>query len=475
MSLAGHAPRALRDRRAARRGRHGRGLPGAGHAARSRRRGQGPVRRRSPASPEARQRFEREARTISQLSHPHICALYDVGDANGGDRVTSSWSCLEGETLAGPAGEGRRSRSSRRCATAIEIADALDKAHRAGHRAPRPQAGQRDADEGGREAARLRPGEGDRRRRRPVERARRCRPTRRRADRARARSSARSSTWRRSSSRAARPTRAATSSRSARCSTRWRRASAMFGDRLRQPLSPVDARSDRGRRVSRAIRMIAGSRRTTSGCSSPRWRTPTAPSAATPQRTRAGRGWLPWVAIVLRRRRRRRRRDVVAPAGPGTRRATPHAVRFAIPPPADGAFYEYFENTGLSRRPPTASQHRLHGAQRRGAVPDLDAACRRAERAGRSPAPRAPRRCSGLPTAARSRSSRRQQTDAGSICRSGAAGVHLRRPRGHRVFRHLGRGRPDSVLVDRRRGHLDRVPAARRHADGGDEARSGAR
>jgi serine/threonine protein kinase len=31
------------------------------------------------ASPESRQRFEREARTISQLSHPHICALYDVG------------------------------------------------------------------------------------------------------------------------------------------------------------------------------------------------------------------------------------------------------------------------------------------------------------------------------------------------------------------------------------------------------------
>ena len=33
------------------------------------------------ASPDARQRFEREARTISQLSHPHICALYDVGEA----------------------------------------------------------------------------------------------------------------------------------------------------------------------------------------------------------------------------------------------------------------------------------------------------------------------------------------------------------------------------------------------------------
>jgi serine/threonine protein kinase len=35
------------------------------------------------SSPEAHQRFEREARTISQLSHPHICALYDVGEAPG--------------------------------------------------------------------------------------------------------------------------------------------------------------------------------------------------------------------------------------------------------------------------------------------------------------------------------------------------------------------------------------------------------
>jgi serine/threonine protein kinase len=31
------------------------------------------------SSPESRQRFEREAKTISALSHPHICALYDVG------------------------------------------------------------------------------------------------------------------------------------------------------------------------------------------------------------------------------------------------------------------------------------------------------------------------------------------------------------------------------------------------------------
>ena len=35
------------------------------------------------ASSEERQRFEREAKTISQLSHPHICALYDVGHQDG--------------------------------------------------------------------------------------------------------------------------------------------------------------------------------------------------------------------------------------------------------------------------------------------------------------------------------------------------------------------------------------------------------
>ena len=43
------------------------------------------------SSPQALQRFEREAKTISQLSHPHICALYDVGIRT--EPSTSSWSC----------------------------------------------------------------------------------------------------------------------------------------------------------------------------------------------------------------------------------------------------------------------------------------------------------------------------------------------------------------------------------------------
>src|SRR5262245_65751614 len=50
------------------------------------------------ASPESRQRFEREARTISQLSHPHICALYDFGRDGGREYLVMEY--LEGQTLA---------------------------------------------------------------------------------------------------------------------------------------------------------------------------------------------------------------------------------------------------------------------------------------------------------------------------------------------------------------------------------------
>src|SRR5262249_20917986 len=45
-----------------------------------------------------KQRFEREARTISQLNHPHICVLYDVGSQDGVDYLVME--CVEGETLA---------------------------------------------------------------------------------------------------------------------------------------------------------------------------------------------------------------------------------------------------------------------------------------------------------------------------------------------------------------------------------------
>src|SRR4030095_17009134 len=50
------------------------------------------------SSPELRQRLEREAKTISQLSHPHICMLHDVGHQDGTDYLVMEF--LEGDTLA---------------------------------------------------------------------------------------------------------------------------------------------------------------------------------------------------------------------------------------------------------------------------------------------------------------------------------------------------------------------------------------
>jgi len=70
-----------------------------------------------------RARFEREARTISSLNHPNICALYDVGD----DYLVME--LLEGENLAERIARGSLP-IEQILRTGIEIADALDKAHR---------------------------------------------------------------------------------------------------------------------------------------------------------------------------------------------------------------------------------------------------------------------------------------------------------------------------------------------------------
>ena len=89
------------------------------------------------SSPEGRQRFEREAKTISQLSHPHICALYDVGNQDGVEYLVMEY--LEGETLTDRLAKGPLpTEQLLRCG--IEIADALDKAHRQGivHRDLKP-------------------------------------------------------------------------------------------------------------------------------------------------------------------------------------------------------------------------------------------------------------------------------------------------------------------------------------------------
>ena len=54
--------------------------------------------------PEARQRFEREARTISSLSHPNVCHLYDVDLQGGTGYLVMEY--LEGETLASRLSKG---------------------------------------------------------------------------------------------------------------------------------------------------------------------------------------------------------------------------------------------------------------------------------------------------------------------------------------------------------------------------------
>ena len=88
-------------------------------------------------SPELRERFEREARTIASLNHPHICTLYDVGHQDGTDFLVMEY--LEGETLAQRLIKGPLP-LDQVLQYAIEIADALDKAHRKGvtHRDLKP-------------------------------------------------------------------------------------------------------------------------------------------------------------------------------------------------------------------------------------------------------------------------------------------------------------------------------------------------
>jgi Tol biopolymer transport system component len=89
------------------------------------------------SSAEVRQRFEREAKTISQLSHPHICALYDVG--REGETEYLVMELLEGETLAARLARGALA-PEQTLRYGTEIADALDKAHRQGivHRDLKP-------------------------------------------------------------------------------------------------------------------------------------------------------------------------------------------------------------------------------------------------------------------------------------------------------------------------------------------------
>jgi len=89
------------------------------------------------ASPEFRARFEREAKTVSSLNHPHICTLFDVGREGDTDYLVME--LVEGETLA-----QRLEKGALPAADVLrfggQIADALDRAHRAGvvHRDLKP-------------------------------------------------------------------------------------------------------------------------------------------------------------------------------------------------------------------------------------------------------------------------------------------------------------------------------------------------
>jgi serine/threonine protein kinase/Tol biopolymer transport system component len=86
---------------------------------------------------EMKSRFDREAQTIAGLNHPHICVLHDVGHQDGTDYLVMEY--LEGQTLAQRLEKGALPLDEA-LKIAIEIADALDKAHRQGvvHRDLKP-------------------------------------------------------------------------------------------------------------------------------------------------------------------------------------------------------------------------------------------------------------------------------------------------------------------------------------------------
>ena len=89
------------------------------------------------STPQARERFEREAKAISSLNHPHICTLHDVGQQDGIDYLVMEY--LEGQTLADRLKKGPLP-LEQVLQLAIQITSALDAAHRHGviHRDLKP-------------------------------------------------------------------------------------------------------------------------------------------------------------------------------------------------------------------------------------------------------------------------------------------------------------------------------------------------
>ena len=89
------------------------------------------------ANSETKQRFEREAQAVSSLNHPHICTLHDIGHQDGIDFLVME--LIEGESLSDRLKKGSLP-TQQVIDYAMQIADALDKAHRAGiaHRDLKP-------------------------------------------------------------------------------------------------------------------------------------------------------------------------------------------------------------------------------------------------------------------------------------------------------------------------------------------------
>ena len=150
-------------------------------------------------SPELKQRFEREARAISSLNHPHICHLCDIGSHDGTEFQVMEF--LDGQTLAERLRKGAMPLPEL-LTTATQIAEALETAHRAG-------IVRRDLKPGNIMLTRPPP---------------------------RAPLWGRSSTCLRSRSKGKTPMRAQISSPSAQCSTRWRQESARSRGRTRSAL-----------------------------------------------------------------------------------------------------------------------------------------------------------------------------------------------------------------------------------------------
>src|SRR5216684_441971 len=88
-------------------------------------------------NPDAKQRFDREARAISSLNHPNICTLHDVGHQDGVDFLVMEF--LEGETLADRLMKGPLA-TEQVLKYGIEICEGLERAHKSGvvHRDLKP-------------------------------------------------------------------------------------------------------------------------------------------------------------------------------------------------------------------------------------------------------------------------------------------------------------------------------------------------